>query len=201
MTLQLEQPDGDEEGTSATEAPSTPAQDLEAVMDRLQETLDKRFSGFQSSMDRKIAGLSTQFAQAQSSLLTPEERDEQAQSAEKKELEQLRMERQLYQLRDSHPEAVDLIIGSMAAQTLEEQIDFIESKFGKKVVAQVEAAVEEAAEETEGAQEVQVNNPGKKPKLGAASAAFADVNSEEAADAILNQFGRGALQKLRDLGR
>jgi hypothetical protein len=194
----IEQAEGDSAQEPAAQPSANVDAGVEAVLDRLGKTLDERFSGFQSLVDRKIGGLNSQLSELKAQYLTPEERAAQEQESEKKEIESLRMENQLFRLRQDHPDAVDLIIGAMGTQSLEDQIAFIESKMGKKAIAQVEAAVE--ADASTGG-EVDQNNPGRKPKMGAATAAFTEIDSEEAADAILNSQPKGALAALRRIGR
>ena len=202
MPDQPDQTDIEEAGASAAdEAQSPPAPDpvLEAVMARLDKTLDKRFSGFQSLMDSKIGGLSTQFAQLQRQSLSPEEIAEQEQTDAKAENEKLRQENQLLRLRTDHAEAVDLITGAMGTATLEDQIAFIESRLGKQAVKQIEAAVE--ADESADSGESSIPNPGTKPKMGAQSASFAGEMSEEMADAVLSNQPRGALARIFSTGK
>lgn len=196
MPETIDQTEVEESGASAVsdeQSPPAPDAVLEAVMARLDKTLDKRFSGFQSIMDTKIGGLSSQFAQLQRQSLSPEEIAEQEQVDAKAENEKLRQENQLLRLRADHPDAVDLITGAMGTATLEEQVAFIESRLGKQAVKQIEEAVEadESADSGES-----IPNPGSKPKMGAQSASFAGEMTDEMADAVLANQPRGALSRL-----
>lgn len=198
MANQIEQPESDEAGASAVSAeeqtPPTPEQVIESALARFEQKFDKRFSGFQSMVDQKVGGLSSQFAQLQRQSLSPEEIAEQEQTDAKAENEKLRQENQLLRLRADHAEAVDLITGAMGTATLEEQIAFIESRLGKQAVKQIEAAVE--ADESADSGESSIPNPGTKPKMGAQSASFAGEMTAEMADAVLANQPRGALSRL-----
>jgi hypothetical protein len=201
MPDQPDQTEVEESGASADsveQSPPAPDAVLEAVMARLDKTLDKRFSGFQSIIDTKIGGLSSQFAQLQRQSLSPEEIAEQEQSDAKAENEKLRQENQLLRLRADHPDAVDLITGAMGTATLEEQVAFIESRLGKQAVKQIEEAVEadESADSGES-----IPNPGTKPKMGAQSASFAGEMTSEMADAVLANQPRGALSRIFSTGK
>jgi hypothetical protein len=147
-------------------------------------------------MDKKLSPVRTQIAKLEKALLTPEEVEQQEQQSASQELESLRLENQLLRLRADHPDAVDLITGAMGTQSLEDQIAFIESKLGKATIAKVEAAADAAAE-TPAQGETDPNNPGRAPKMGAQSAKFGAIESDEAADAVLAAYGKGALASLR----
>ena len=202
MSDPIDQPANDQAtADSAQETPvaqpSATVTSTEAVKNSLSsDELDKRFSGLLSAMDKKLTPFKTQIAKLERQLLTPEEVQEQDQQSASQELESLRLENQLLRLRGDHPDAVDLITGAMGTTSLEDQIAFIESKLGKATIAKVEAAVEAAAE-TQATGETDPNNPGRAPKMGAQSAKFGAIDSDEAADAVLAGYGKGALAGLR----
>jgi hypothetical protein len=202
MPEQFDQTESDDTGASESSEEAQPSPTdavLEAVMARLgtvvESAVAKRIPGLQSAYDKKYGELATQFDQFKKASLSPEELEEQEQTDARTENEKLRQENQLLRLRANHPDAVDLITGAMGTATLEEQIAFIESKLGKKVVAEVEEAVEEAADEA-GESGESIPNPGKPPKMGAQSASFAGEMNNEMADAVLANQPRGALARI-----
>lgn len=194
-----------DEGQASNTPPATSNQpDLDSVITRaVTEALkgvDSRFTGFQSLIDRKFGEISKDVGRLRKAALPPEDADAEADADLQREIEALRQQNQMLQLRRDHPEAVDFLMDLFGEdrQSFEAQIAFIESKFGPKAAQQVEEAVESAAEAIASKTPVDPNNPARAKDVAlstAAAMARTGKLTEEAAMTILNNAGRGSLAK------
>lgn len=196
----------DQSGTTpeaSAEAPSGEAQtpDLDAIVSRIAAESDKRFQGFQSMIDRKLGDVSRQFdAKLKTVGLSQEEREQLEAETEAQEIQRLRQENTLLQLRKDKPDAVDFFMEVMGADSLENQLAIIEEHLGKKAAAQVEQAVNEANEAASGSTEtpeIDRNNPARSKGASLAGALQGQDMTDEMAEAILASGSKGILSRLR----
>ncbi len=202
MSDDLNQP-GDEGQASNTPLTTSNQPDLDSVITRaVTEALkgvDSRFTGFQSLIDRKFGEISKDVGRLRKAALPPEDADAEADADLQREIEALRQQNQMLQLRRDHPEAVDFLMDLFGEdrQSFEAQIAFIESKFGPKAAQQVEEAVEAAADAI-ASNPVDPNNPARAKDVALSTAtAMARTGklTEESAMTILRNAGRGSLAK------
>lgn len=191
------------DGTTASDQPGGSAQtpDLDTIVQRavaaaLEQT-DKRFQGFQSLVDKKLQALSNQFKTVG---LSPEEREQLEAEEGEDEITTLRRKVELYENRERFPKGADLMARLMEAESLDDQLALIEQAFGPEAASQVaESVAEESTDETP-VPEVDRNSPMRPLKAGGQSALSADEMSEEVADALLANAGKGSLVSSRRIG-
>jgi hypothetical protein len=202
MTLDL---DPTADATEASEQPlgTGGEADIEAIVSRavakvLDTSLDKRFQGFQSVIDRKFNPLATAVEQLKTAGLTPEEQEQLNQDEQAREIERLRTENAMLSLRKDNPEAVDFFMEAMSKESLEDQIAYIASRLGRETATAVQEALEEEGALDEAAVPVtDPNNPARKQKPLGANTAAGQQMSDAVADAILSTAPKGALAMLR----
>ena len=206
MTDPIDQP---EDGSAASDQPSTGAEtpDLEAIVTSAVtaalEATDKRFRGFQSTIDKKLGELQDQFKTA---ALTPEQRVQLEEEEEAEMTQAERRELEIYRQREKFPKGVEVLTKLLRMGSLEEQLEFVEGLTPAQA-QQVQAALAEGAEGTEPAvpvageqpvPEVDRNNPARPVKPGLGAAVDGGDMSDELADAIFSEVGgKGQLAALR----
>lgn len=199
-------PELDQSGAAteaSADAPSGTAQmpDLDAIVSRIAAESDKRFQGFQSMIDRKLGDVTRQFdAKLKTVGLSQEEREQLEAETEAQEIQRLRQENTLLQLRKDKPDAVDFFMEVMSAESLENQLAIIEEHLGKKAAAQVEQAVNEANEADNSSTEtpeIDRNNPARQKGTSLAGALQGQEMTDELAETILKSGSKGILHRLR----
>ena len=197
MTDQIDQ-SGDTTGASDQPAGSA-SPDLEAIVTKvaaaLGQSIDQRFQGFQSTIDKKLGTFQREL---QAASLSPEEREQfDAQTSEEK-MAELQRKVDLYEQRDRYPRGADLLAKLFEADSLDAQLALIESSLGSEAAAQVaETVAAQADGNVTPVPEVDRNNPGRPIQAGAQSALTSDEMNDAAADAILASAGKGALVQSR----
>lgn len=181
MAEELDQ-SAEDAGASAETPASSNAVDLDAVMAALGKKIDERFSGFQSLIDKKVSPLASQLEELKTAGMSPEEREQLEEEAAKSRVSALERENQLLKLRTSEPDAVDFLMALESAESFEDQLALVKSKFGAGAAAQVEAAVEAAEGETTPA--VDPNNPARPSQQGIVAGLSGEMN-EQIADALM----------------
>lgn len=191
---ELDQPVDEQPSASEKPAPATP--DLEAIVrkvieDSIGESLNKRISGLQSTMDKRLVKAIEEMKRAN---LSPEEQQAAVDQMESQDVTRALQVAELIKRRKQFPDAVDFMLESMDQDDLDSQLSFIQERFGAKAAAQVAKALDSAKPEDGGAPtdapvpDVDKNNPASKRNPALESGE--DMN-DELADEVLNRVGRG----------
>lgn len=163
------------------------------VEDLIKKELDGRFSGFQSSVDKKFGSLASMLEELKTANLTPEEQEQLETRKESDRIASLERENALLKLRKQYPEEVDFLENFFGAESLEAQIATL-AEF-RKVKAEPPAPVDDDEDEEEEPTPVEGNNARRraKPTVG-------DAMTDELADSILSAANQpGMLRKVRDM--
>lgn len=178
--------------TPAAEAPVSTPQATEnqgtITLAEMNALLDKRLSGFQrllSEKDQAIADREAKLREFQVAGMSEDERTTLAQRERDEELERLRQENALYQLRDTFPDEVPLYMRLMKAATAEEQLAILREARTPAEARQAVADATAAAQTPQATVPVLPNNP--RHSLPADSVVLSDgtVMNDEIADNIL----------------
>lgn len=196
----LEQP-SDSEDTSEESPVEQNSPDLEALIrsvlgSTLKSEFDLRFSGLQSSQDKRFAALAKEL---KSSSLTEEEQEDYLEREQAQETAKALQIAELIKRRKTTPEAVDFLLESMDKPDLDEQLSFIQSVLGSKAAGQIAAAVASATTPDKGDGAAPTDNPipdsdKNNPVSQRSNAPEGDMDME-LADAVLDQVGRGQISR------
>lgn len=169
--------------------------DLDSLSKSLVDQFDKRFSGFQSLVDRKIDGVNRAVNELKTAGLSPEEREQFESGTRDEEMKRLITENAMLKLSKDQPEAVSLFSKIMEQESLEDQLAVIQEALGTKAADHVEQALADAGEPETQALGIDANNPPRTKSTGLGSYVDGQPMTAELADAILKGVGnqRGAL--------
>ncbi len=178
------------EDTDASDQPvgNGQATDLDEIVRRAvaasMESVDKRFQGFQSLMDRKLGDVQRQFKTAG---LSPEEQEQLDAQDRETEVEMLRRKVELYERQKDYPVGASILAQLTQAESLEDQLSILEQALAARAA---QAPVTPNADVP--VPEVDRNNPARAMKPGVRTALETGVvDSDEVADAILEAFRNG----------
>ena len=175
------------------EGSDQPDNGLDAFMSKIGADMDKRFQGFQGTLDRRDSEYRQMLEDLKTADLPPEEREQAQTSRLQQELESYKRKVEILSMRKQFPEEVDLLSNLLEGKSLQDQLALL-SNFRK-----VEAASDSPEEEVEEQPTpVDKNNPKRRPRLS--SADFTGKNmSKELSEQILAESGNkpGLMRILR----
>ena len=182
-------PKGPVEGEDTPETP-----DLSAWQQQVTEEFDKRFSGFQSMLDRRdnsINELKSIVETLKTANLSPEEQEQLSSDKREAEVAALKRENEILKMRKEYPDEVDFLQTFLSSQSLEDQFKALRS-YKKPIEAQpAEPAVGDEAPP------VTPNNSRRETAISAAD--LSGQMNEKLAKKLLEDTSeeRGILARLR----
>jgi hypothetical protein len=187
-----------EDTDASAEAPASPgsAVDLDAIIAALDGKLNERFSGFQSLIDKRISPLAEQLDELKTAGMSPEEREQLEDQATTDHYAKLERENAMLKLRSTNPDAVDFLMSLDQAESFEDQLGLIATKFGQKVADNVEAAAQDEAEGEEATPAVDPNRSARSKAPGIQAALDGQL-TDASADALLQAASGRSLASFR----
>lgn len=172
----------------------TPEPSLNELIDKLNKSIDERFSGFQSLLDKKVSPIESTLEELRLSRMSPAEREEFQEEQVTRENAKLKREVEILRRAKDHPEEVAFLTQFLEQNSLDAQLALLQNFRG-----QVKPATpREEGEDEEAEPDVNLNNPPRKqtPSLGNLLAQ-GKMTKEAAAQLLAANNEKGALRKTR----
>ena len=176
------------------EAQNTPDASLNALIDKLNKSMDERFSGFQSLLDKKVSPIEATLEELKLSRMSPAEREEFIEDQVKEENARLKRQLAIFEKSKDHPEEVAFLTDFLKQDNLDAQLALLRNFKGNTPAP----TPSEGDEGNEPEPEVNLNNPPRKQTPSLGNLLSSGRMTKEAAQQLLSQNNeRGALRKLR----
>lgn len=185
------------EGASAETPPAAPPSDIEARLAQMKQELEQQFEerakGFQRALNEKETALQKAQREAQELRMSTMSEDEKAEAQWQQmetEVERLKRENALLQLAGEYPEEMPEFQKILNASSPKEQLDLIRAL--RKAQQATPTPPATPAEGTPDVPPVDLNNPTTYQNFGDGTVRYnGQPVTEEWADRVLKQFGRG----------
>lgn len=163
-------PDLDQLEEAINEAVAT--EDLnDDIKTQLEASINERFSGFQSVLDKAMARQEAKFMEAISSMqrstLSPAELNDLEEAETAAKIKALERENAILKARKDHPDEVDFLLEFLSKENMQDQIKAV-SEFRNRHLSAAEPTPSEELPEEVATSPVDMNNPKRKsgPNLG-----------------------------------